>query len=104
MSLISINNWCGGLGNNLEQIVNAYWIAKSTSGQFSCNVDHHIVDVPKVFKFGNNLNPVNHGTANTVFLNKKIDAENKRFESYHKILQELSPKLFKKYQRDHLMA
>ncbi len=97
MTLIQISKWIGGLGNNLEQLVNAYWLAKQTNGQFVCNVDHHLLTVPQSIKFGHDIQQrLYMGFANIDLYDQKIDVNNERFKQYHEILQELSPMLFDK--------
>lgn len=96
MALVTIRNWVGELGNNLEQIANAYWMAQKTNGRFVCEQPHHFLKVPKVVQFGDDLEPMRESSyANTVFLNRKMDPDDERFKSYHKIMQTLSPKLFR---------
>lgn len=95
MTLVNISNWSGGLGNNLEQIANAYWLAQNTNGQFICTVEHHILNVPKSVTFGDNLDKQPCGTANMAFYNKGVDVKKERFKEYHRILQDLSHVLFK---------
>jgi hypothetical protein len=95
MAKVTIHRWSGELGNNLEQIANAYWLAKSTNGQFFCKAKHHILRVPKSIQFGDDLSGQPCGTSNLSFYNKGVDAKNKRFKQYHEILQHLAPTLFK---------
>ena len=96
-TLIQLNHWIGGIGNNLEQIVNAYWLAKKCNGKFICNVDHHLLTAPDDIQFGPDILQKQLGCFTNVELHrKKIDVAHERFVEYPEILQKLSSNLFNK--------
>lgn len=95
MALVQIHKWIGGLGNNLEQVAYAYWLARKTGGRFVCNIEHYLLVVPKEVTFGNNIQDEIHGAiTNNEIIKRGLDAENERFECAHTVLQELAPTLF----------
>lgn len=98
MSVVNLAHWCGGLGNNLEQIANAYWYAEESGGILNCILDHHILDVPNRIVFGGNTKDVMEEQyfTNADMMKCGMDVELKRFENYCRIMRALSPQIFRK--------
>ena len=97
MSIVNLAHWSGGIGNNLEQLVNAYWYAEKTSGELNC-IEHHILKIPKKIVFGPNIQDTMRERCftNSGMMRSGMDDQLERFKSYNRILQKLGPTIFRK--------